>query len=98
MRELSRKIYTIPIFVLRHGPRPALYRTGKEILMDIATKCQTHNTERQKGVWLKDTKNFGGSIVTAWHCSICGAVHEKPSTTDHYCYFCGSKMDGERSE
>lgn len=30
MRELSRKIYTIPIFVLRHGPRPALYRTGKE--------------------------------------------------------------------
>lgn len=35
MRELSRKIYTIPIFVLRHGPRPALYRTGKERGMKI---------------------------------------------------------------
>ena len=35
MRELSRKIYTIPIFVLRHGPCPALYRTGKERGMKI---------------------------------------------------------------
>lgn len=64
--------------------------------LDIAIEAL--KADRPRGEWLCETKNFGGTVVKAWHCSVCGAVHGKPSTTDHYCYFCGAKMDGERSE
>lgn len=71
------------------------FRNG---LIEVLDVLPSADPDRKTGKWIVDEKRFGH---TERHCSLCGAILEGDDwkwRNNNYCYHCGAKMDGDKSD